>query len=61
MGMNSTGKLSAGVLEFLAICDQCQRPRNTGNHAKCSKIRQRIHAARNQQNGDARSMNGGDQ
>lgn len=61
MGMTSTGKLSAGVLEFLAICDQCQRTRNTGNHTKCSKTRQQIHAARNQQSNSARSMQGGEQ
>ncbi|MDE1531652.1 hypothetical protein PVE90_18250 [Pseudomonas carnis] len=61
MGMTSTGKLSAGVLEFLAICDQCQRPRNTGNHTKCSKARQQIHAARNQQSDSARSMQRGEQ
>ncbi|KRP97452.1 hypothetical protein TX25_05980 [Pseudomonas lactis] len=61
MTTTSTGKLSAGVLEFLAICDQCQRPRNTGNHTKCSKIRQRIHAAHNQQSNSARSMQRGDQ
>lgn len=61
MGMTSTGKLSAGVLEFMATCDQCQRPRNTGNHTKCSKIRQRIHAAQNQQSSSARSAPGGAQ
>lgn len=38
--MTSIGKLSAGVLEFLAKCDKCNRPRNSGNHDKCSKVRQ---------------------
>lgn len=38
--MTSTGKLSSGVHEFLAKCDKCNRPRNSGNHDKCSKARQ---------------------
>jgi hypothetical protein len=42
--MTSTGKLSAGVLEFLAKCDKCNRPRNSGNHDKCSRARQQEHA-----------------
>lgn len=39
--MTSTGKLTAGVLEFLA---KCNRPRNSGNHNKCSRARQQEHA-----------------
>ena len=39
--MTSTGKLTAGVLEFLAKCDQCGKSRAHGNHDKCSKARQR--------------------
>lgn len=42
--MTSTGKLSAGALEFLAKCDKCNRPRNSGNHDKCSRARQQEHA-----------------
>ena len=45
--MTSTGKLSAGVLEFLGKCDKCNkcnRPRNSGNHDKCSRARQQEHA-----------------
>lgn len=44
--MTSTGKLNAGVMEFTARCDKCNRPRHVGNHEKCSKARQREHAAR---------------
>jgi len=42
--MTSTGKLTAEVLEFLAKCDKCNRPRNSGNHDKCSRARQQEHA-----------------
>ena len=38
--MTGTGKLTAGVLETTAKCDKCNRPRNSGNHDKCSKARQ---------------------
>jgi hypothetical protein len=59
MGSTSTGKLNSGVLEFQAVCDQCQRPRVVGNHVKCSKIRQRLHAARNEPQDGTRSRPGG--
>lgn len=42
--MTSTGKLSAGVLETTPRCDKCNRPRNSGNHEKCSRARQQEHA-----------------
>lgn len=59
MASTSTGKLASGVLEFQAVCDQCQRPRVVGNHGKCSRIRQQIHAARNERQGGKRSRPGG--
>ncbi|KII30042.1 hypothetical protein RY26_25270 [Pseudomonas fluorescens] len=59
MASTSTGKLTSGVLEFQAVCDQCQRPRVVGNHIKCSKIRQQIHAARNELQSLTRSRPGG--
>jgi len=61
MASTSTGKLRSGVLEFQAICDQCQWPRSVGNHVKCSKIRQQIHADRNERQGGPRSRPGGAQ
>lgn len=70
MGMNkkvlaslstSTGKLTSGVLEFQAICDQCNRPRVVGSHVKCSKIRQQIHATQNERQVGSRSRSGGAQ
>jgi hypothetical protein len=54
MASTSTGKLTSGVLEFQAICDQCERPRVVGNHVKCSKLRQQIHASRNERKDSAR-------
>ncbi|TBN39160.1 hypothetical protein EYC95_21265 [Pseudomonas sp. BGI-2] len=59
MTSTSTGKLTSGVLEFQAVCDQCQRPRVIGNHVKCSKIRQQIHATRNERQDGTRSRPGG--
>lgn len=59
MASTSTGKLTSGVLEFQAVCDQCQHPRVVGNHIKCSKIRQQIHAARNQHIDGTQSRSGG--
>lgn len=61
MAMTSTGKLSSGVLEFQSVCDQCNRPRIVGNHVKCSKIRQQIHASLNEKRGGLRSRSGGAQ
>lgn len=29
-----------GFYEWSSTCDQCGKPRSTGNHAKCSKKRQ---------------------
>lgn len=46
--MPSTGKLRAGYLELGARCVYCNRPRNKGNHAKCSKARQLEHAPENE-------------
>lgn len=48
--MTSTGKLNAGVMEFTARCDKCNRPRHVGNHEKCSRARQREHAERENNN-----------
>jgi len=45
--MPSTGKLAAGYMELHNGCSICGRPRNVGNHTKCSKARQREHARRN--------------
>lgn len=46
--MSSKGKLKAGYLELGFFCDQCRKPRSSGNHDKCSKARQREHAKRNE-------------
>lgn len=41
---SSKGKLAAGYMELHFFCTYCQRPRTKGNHAKCSKARQREYA-----------------
>jgi hypothetical protein len=46
--MPSKGKLNAGYLELGARCVYCDRPRNKGDHERCSKARQREHAQRNE-------------
>lgn len=61
MASTSTGKLTSGVLEFQSVCDQCNRPRIVGNHVKCSKIRQQIHASKNEKRSGPRSRSGGAQ
>lgn len=33
-------------LDLTGICDQCNRSRAHGNHAKCSKARQKLNAQR---------------
>lgn len=45
--MSSKGKLSAGYLELGARCIYCDRPRNKGNHERCSKARQQEFARSN--------------
>lgn len=46
--MSSKGKLTAGYLELGARCIYCDRPRNKGNHDRCSKARQQEFARRNE-------------
>lgn len=28
--------------DWATTCDQCKRPRNRGNHQRCSRLRQRL-------------------
>jgi len=46
--MSSKGKLNAGYLELGARCIYCDKPRNKGNHERCSKARQQEFARRNE-------------
>lgn len=42
LAMSQTGKLrNNGPLEVNGRCDQCGKPRNQGNHARCSERRRR--------------------
>jgi hypothetical protein len=38
--MRERPTLNGQRLDLPSICDICQRARSTGNHAKCSRIRQ---------------------
>lgn len=38
--MTERRRNSGGLYEWANTCDQCLKPRSTGNHAKCSKLRQ---------------------
>ena len=38
--MTERKRNSGGLFEWANTCDQCLKPRSTGNHAKCSKLRQ---------------------
>lgn len=38
--MTERKRNSGGLYEWANTCDQCLKPRSTGNHAKCSKLRQ---------------------
>lgn len=38
--MTERKRNSGGLFEWSSTCDQCLKPRSTGNHAKCSKLRQ---------------------
>lgn len=38
--MTARKRNSGGLYEWANTCDQCLKPRSTGNHAKCSKLRQ---------------------
>lgn len=38
------GKLKSNCPEFPSKCDICDRQRSQGNHKRCSKIRQQLHA-----------------
>jgi hypothetical protein len=38
--MTKRRRNSGGLYEWANTCDQCLKPRSTGNHAKCSKLRQ---------------------
>lgn len=38
--MTTRRRNSGGLYEWANTCDQCLKPRSTGNHAKCSKLRQ---------------------
>jgi hypothetical protein len=42
---NNRGQMFTRVLENDPICDICGNARSTRKHAKCSKIRQKRHAA----------------
>lgn len=38
--MTERRRNSGGLYEWANTCDQCLKPRSTGKHAKCSKLRQ---------------------
>lgn len=38
--MTERRRNSGGLYEWANTCDQCFKPRSTGNHARCSKLRQ---------------------
>lgn len=38
--MTARKRSSGGFFEWPSACDICNKPRNTGSHAKCSKLRQ---------------------